>query len=88
MNQKEPVSVQSKIRELLIKAQIALQEERYEEALSAVMGINTEEMANLSFEELLAVGNLLNHLKEISEEKKRNLVDELKKIQAGKEYLS
>lgn len=88
MNQKEPMSAQSKIRELLIKAQIALQEERYEEALSAVMGINTEEMANLSSEELLAVGNLLNHLKEISEEKKRNLVDELKKIQAGKEYLS
>lgn len=88
MNSKEPLLEQSKIRELLIKAQIALQENCYEKALSIVMQINTEEMATLSYEELQAVGNLLTHLKELSEEKKRNLVDELKKIQAGKEYIS
>lgn len=79
---------QSKIRRLLIQAEIALKENRYEEALSMLSGISLDEMATLSVEELQAVGRLLNYLKELAEQKKDSLTEQLKTIQASKEYLS
>ncbi|MGB9710625.1 MAG: hypothetical protein ACPLZA_03900 [Thermodesulfovibrio sp.] len=87
MNPEEQLLEPSKIRSLLIKAQIALKENRYEEALSIIQEINAEDMAGLSSEELQAVGRVLAYLKELSEEKKQFLVEELKKIQAAKQYL-
>ncbi|WP_353683269.1 hypothetical protein V4D30_05170 [Thermodesulfovibrio sp. 3907-1M] len=88
MKKKNSVQQPSKVRNLLIKAQIALEENRYEEALSIVKEINAEDMKTLPFEELQAIDRVLAYLNELSEEKRRNLADELKKIQAGKEYLS
>lgn len=87
MSQKEPLQVQSKIRSLLIQAEIALKESKFEEALAVLSNINVEEMATLSFDELNAIGNLVNYIKGLAEEKKSELVNQLKIIQASKEYL-
>ncbi|WP_460179905.1 hypothetical protein [Thermodesulfovibrio sp. TK110] len=78
----------SKIRELLIKAQISLRENSFEKALSIIQEINLEEIKTLSFEELQAVSKILAYLKTVSEEKKRDLTEELKKIQAARQYIS
>jgi outer membrane PBP1 activator LpoA protein len=88
MNKREPLSEQSKIRRLLILAEIALNENRYEEAVSILSGISPDEMATLSAEELQAIGRLLNYLKDLAEKKKDYLVEQLKIIQASKDYLS
>jgi outer membrane PBP1 activator LpoA protein len=88
MNKREPLSEQSKIRGLLIQAEIALNENRYEEAVSILSGISPDEMATLSEEELQAIGRLLNYLKDLAEQKKDYLVEQLKIIQASKDYLS
>jgi len=88
MNKREPLSEQSKIRGLLIQAEIALQENRYEEAISMLSGISPDEMSTLSAEELQAIGRLLNYLKELAEQKKDYLIKQLKTIQASKDYLS
>jgi len=88
MNKREPLSEQSKIRGLLIQAEIALNENRYEEAISILSGISPDEMATLSEEELQAIGRLLNYLKDLAEQKKDYLVEQLKIIQASKDYLS
>jgi len=66
MNKREPLSEQSKIRRLLILAEIALNENRYEEAVSILSGISPDEMATLSAEELQAIGRLLNYLKDLA----------------------
>lgn len=87
MKEKKFVQQPSKVRQLLIEAQIALQDNCFEKALSIIKEINSEEMKTLSFEELQAIDRILAHLKLLSEEKKRNLLDELKKIQASKEYI-
>ncbi len=87
MSKKEPLQVQSKVRSLLIQIEIALKEERFEEALALLSGINPEEFNSLSIEELQAVGNLINYIKAIAEEKKAYLADKIKTIQASKEYL-
>jgi len=88
MNKREPLSEQSKIRGLLIQAEIALQENRYEEAISMLSGISPDEMSTLSAEELQAIGRFLNYLKELAEQKKDYLIKQLKTIQASKDYLS
>jgi len=88
MNKREPLSEQSKIRGLLIQAEIALNENRYEEAISILSGISPDEMATLSEEELQAIGRLLNYLKDLAEQKKDYLIKQLKTIQASKDYLS
>jgi len=88
MNKREPLSEQSKIRRLLILAEIALNENRYEEAVSILSGISPDEMATLSEEELQAIGRLLNYLKNLAEKKKDYLIEQLKIIQASKDYLS
>jgi len=88
MNKREPLSEQSKIRGLLIQAEIALNENRYEEAVSILSGISPDEMATLSEEELQAIGRLLNYLKDLAEQKKDYLIKQLKTIQASKDYLS
>jgi|YNPBryantNP2012_1023418.scaffolds.fasta_scaffold03723_5 hypothetical protein len=88
MNKREPLSEQSKIRRLLILAEIALNENRYEEAVSILSGISPDEMATLSAEELQAIGRLLNYLKDLAEQKKDYLIEQLKIIQASKDYLS
>jgi len=88
MNKREPLSEQSKIRRLLILAEIALNENRYEEAVSILSGISPDEMATLSAEELQSIGRLLNYLKNLAEQKKDYLVEQLKIIQASKDYLS
>ncbi|GLI53105.1 hypothetical protein TISLANDTSLP1_07980 [Thermodesulfovibrio yellowstonii] len=78
---------QSKIRSLLIQAELALKENRFEEALAMLSGISVEEMSTLNLEELQAIGALLNYLRELAEEKKNNLAEQLKVIQVGKNYL-
>ena len=88
MNKREPLSEQSKIRRLLILAEIALNENRYEEAVSILSGISPDEMATLSAEELQAIGRLLNYLKDLAEQKKDYLIEQLKIMQASKDYLS
>jgi len=45
------------------------------------------ELANLPIEELYAIGNLINYIKNLAEEKKDDLVSQMKIIQASKEYL-
>jgi len=87
MNQREPLQEQSKIRSLLIQAELALKENRFEEALAMLSGISVEEMSTLNLEELQAIGALLNYLRELAEEKKNNLAEQLKVIQVGKNYL-
>ncbi|MGB9891783.1 MULTISPECIES: hypothetical protein [Thermodesulfovibrio] len=87
MNQREPLQEQSKIRSLLIQAELALKENRFEEALAMLSGISVEDMSTLNLEELQAIGALLNYLRELAEEKKNNLAEQLKVIQVGKNYL-
>lgn len=87
MNPKEPLQEQSKVRSLLIQAELALKENRFEEALAMLSGISVQEMSTLNLEELQAIGSLLNYLKELAEEKKNNLAEQLKVIQVGKNYL-
>ncbi|ACI21500.1 hypothetical protein THEYE_A1508 [Thermodesulfovibrio yellowstonii DSM 11347] len=50
-------------------------------------GISVEDMSTLNLEELQAIGALLNYLRELAEEKKNNLAEQLKVIQVGKNYL-
>ncbi len=78
---------QSKIRSLLIQAEIALKQDRFEEAIAMLNGINLDEMSLLSFEELQAIGRLLNYLNILASEKKEQLSDQLKTIQASKQYI-
>lgn len=87
MNKKEPMQERSKVRSLLIQAELALKEDRFEEAIAMLSGIKTEEFATLTLEELHAIGNLINYIKSLAEEKKASLVDQMKVIQASKEYL-
>jgi len=69
MNQEKQSLKQSKIRDLLIQAELALKEDRYEEALVIINDITFNEMKDLSMEELSAIGRLLICLKEIAEGK-------------------
>ncbi len=87
MNKKEPMQERSKVRSLLIQAELALKEDRFEEAIAMLSGIKTEEFATLTLEELHAIGNLINYIKSLAEEKKASLVNQMKIIQASKEYL-
>ncbi|MEN2994260.1 MAG: hypothetical protein ABDH19_02790 [Thermodesulfovibrio sp.] len=87
MNKKEPLQEQSKIRNFLIQAELALSEDRFDEALAILLEIDIKEMDNLNLEELQAIGSLLNYLKGLAEEKKSNLTEQLKIIQATKKYL-
>lgn len=64
MNKKEPMQERSKVRSLLIQAELALKEDRVEEAIAMLSGIKTEEFATLTLEELHAIGNLLNYIKQ------------------------
>ncbi len=87
MNKKEPLQEQSKVRSLLIQIEIALKEDRFEEALALLSGIKPEEFNSLSKEELQAVGNLINYIQALAEEKKAHLSEKIKIVQTGKEYL-
>ncbi|MCS7214661.1 MAG: hypothetical protein RMI30_02370 [Thermodesulfovibrio sp.] len=87
MNPKEPLQEQSKIRTLLIRAELALKEDRFDEALAVLSGINIEEMATLQFDELQAIGALLNYLRDLAEEKKNSIVEKLQIVQISKNYL-
>lgn len=87
MNPKKPLQEQSKVRGLLIQIELALKEDKFEEALAMLFSIDVEEMATLKLEEIQAVGNLLTYIKTLAEEKKSNLLQQMKVIQTGKEYL-
>lgn len=87
MNLKEELSEQSKIRELIIQAELALKENHFEQALTILKRINLDEMKKLSQEELQAIGNLLTCLRDIAEEKKSSIVAQLNTINASKKYL-
>ncbi len=87
MNKKELLQEQSKVRSLLIQIEIALKEDRFEEALALLSGIKPEEFNSLSMEELQAVGNLINYIQALAEEKKAHLSEKIKIVQTGKEYL-
>lgn len=87
MNQKEPLQERSKVRSLLIQAEIALKENRFEEALAVISSISTDEIKELGIEEMQAIGSLLGYLRDLAEEKKLNLAEQLRIIQAGKNYL-
>lgn len=87
MNPKKPLQEQSKVRGLLIQIEIALKENRFDEALAMLGSLNVEEMTTLEIEELQAVGNLLNYIKTLAEEKKSDLLQQMKIIQTSKEYL-
>lgn len=87
MNQRKPLQEHSKIRGLLIKIELALKENKYEDALAMLSSISINELATLSIEELQAVGNLLSYIKNLAEEKKSDLVYQMKVIQTSKEYL-
>ncbi|MCX7987985.1 MAG: hypothetical protein N2647_00890 [Thermodesulfovibrio sp.] len=87
MNTKEHSQEQSKTRSLLVQAELALKEDRFEEAIAMLSGIKVEEFATLTMEELHAIGNLINYIKSLAEKKKEALVNQLKVIQASKEYL-
>ncbi|GAQ95255.1 hypothetical protein TAGGR_2144 [Thermodesulfovibrio aggregans] len=87
MSQQKPLLDQSKIRVILNKAQFALKEDRYDEALQALSEIEIEDMRKLHYEELHAIGKLIIYLKELAEEKKLGIVEKLRMIQASKEYL-
>ncbi|HHW21214.1 hypothetical protein [Thermodesulfovibrio thiophilus] len=87
MNQEKQLLKQSKIRDLLIQAELVLKEDRYEEALVIINDITFNEMKDLSMEELSAIGRLLICLKEIAEGKRNNIVDQLKTVQASKGYI-
>ncbi|MCS7163649.1 MAG: hypothetical protein NZ845_01435 [Thermodesulfovibrio sp.] len=68
-------------------AELALSENRFEEALAMLSEIDVKEMANLNLEELQAIGSLLNYLRVLAEEKKSHVTEQLKIIQASKKYL-
>jgi hypothetical protein len=87
MNKKEFSQEQSNIRNILIQAELALKENRFDEALATLSRIEMNELANLPIEELYAIGNLINYIKNLAEEKKDDLVSQMKIIQASKEYL-
>ncbi|MEJ5227554.1 hypothetical protein [Thermodesulfovibrio sp.] len=87
MNQKEPLQERSKVRSLLIQAEIALKENRFEEALAVISSISTDEIKELGIEEMQAIGSLLGYLRDLAEEKKLNLAEQLRIIQAGKNYV-
>ena len=87
MKKEESLQEPSNIRSLLIKAQIALNENRFEEALDLILNIKTEELATLILKELQAIANLVNYIQTTAEEKKSFLLNQLKVIQASKEYL-
>lgn len=87
MKKEESLQEPSNIRSLLIKAQIALNENRFEEALDLISNIKTEELATLTLKELQAIANLVNYIQTTAEEKKSFLLNQLKVIQASKEYL-
>lgn len=87
MNKKEHSQEQSKIRNLLVLAELALKDNRFDEAIAMLSGIKTEEFATLTLEELHAIGNLINYIKNLADEKKEFLSNQLKVVQASKEYL-
>jgi hypothetical protein len=87
MNKKEFSQEQSNIRNILIQAELALKENRFDEALATLSRIEMNELANLPIEELYAIGNLINYIKNLAEEKKDDLVSQMKIIQASKGYL-
>lgn len=87
MNKREPLLEPSKFRRLLIQIEIALKENRFDEALNMLGSLDVEEMGNLTPEELHAVGNLLNYIKSLAEEKKSDLIEQMKIIQTSREYL-
>ncbi len=87
MNKKEHLQAQSKTRAFLIRAEIALKDNRIEDALMMLNEIKLDELSMLSLEELHALGNLINYIKILAEEKKSELVAQLKAIQASREYL-
>lgn len=87
MNTKEHSQEQSKTRSLLVQAELALKEDRFEEAIAMLSGIKEEEFATLTMEELHAIVNLINYIKSLAEKKREALVNQLKVIQASKEYL-
>lgn len=87
MNQKEQLQKQSKIRSLLCKAQLALNEDRYDDALTILNEITLDEMKELGQEELLAIGRLLSYLKDMAEQKKEAILNQLKTVQARRGYL-
>ncbi len=87
MQSENPLQQQSEIRSILIQAEFALKENRYEEAVAMLSNINMEEMARLSMDELQAIGKLLNYLKEIAQQKKDELIEQLKTVQACKKYI-
>ncbi len=87
MNKKEHSQEQSKIRNLLVLTELALKEDRFDEAIAMLSWIKTEEFATLTLEELHAIGNLINYIKSLAEEKKASLVNQMRVIQASKEYV-
>lgn len=87
MNKKEPLQEQSKIRSILIQAELVLKENKFDEALAMLSRIEMNELATLPIDELYAIGNLINYIKNLAEEKKDDLVSQMKIIQASKKYL-
>lgn len=87
MNKKEHLPEQSKIRSLLIQIELALKENRLEEALAILQEIKLDEMTRLSLKELQAVGNLINYIKILAEDKRSEIINQLKTIQASRKYL-
>ncbi|MCS7203071.1 MAG: hypothetical protein NZ809_01280 [Thermodesulfovibrio sp.] len=87
MSQKKQSQL-SDLKHLLIQIQIALKESRLEDALKMLNQIDLRVMASLSIEELQILGKLIHYIKEIAEEKRANLLNELNKIIAAKRYLS
>ncbi|MEN2986231.1 MAG: hypothetical protein ABDH16_06220 [Thermodesulfovibrionaceae bacterium] len=87
MSQKKQSQL-SDLKHLLIQIQIALKESRLEDALKMLNQIDSRVMASLSIEELQILGKLIHYIKEIAEEKRTNLLNELNKIVAAKRYLS
>lgn len=87
MNKKEHLPEQSKIRSLLIQIELALKENRLEEALAILQEIKLDEMTRLSLKELQVVGNLINYIKILAEDKRSEIINQLKTIQASRKYL-
>lgn len=85
---KKEFQKQSKIRSSLCKAQITLNEDRYDEALAILSRVTLDEINEVSEEELYAIGKLLICLKDIAQQKKEAIVAELKTVYASKRYLN
>lgn len=75
------------LRKLLIHIQIALNENRFEDALKLLTQIEIDNFSSISVQELHILGRLIDHIKEIAEQKRSSLVEEIKRISVAKSYL-